>query len=194
MFGRPARNPVGTRIPCSALISIALILTWVPPTDASASAPVSDTSEDQIRSARERFNRAIENGDAGAMDGLFGPNYHGISGRGDPIEGGKNHLDLWRDTFRDNPGFNCQRSPEEVTVNEDWGLAQETGSWICTQTVEGTPSRYSGVFAAKWQRSTSGDWLLLSEVFTTLDCSGPEAACRRPDPIAAIRVDRPATD
>lgn len=194
MFVRAARIPARPRFARSALRYIALVLACVPGPipamdaaasgpDASESASVPGASEVQIRDARARFNAAIENGDAGAMGGLFGPNYHGISGRGDPIDGAAAHIGLWRKTFRDNPGFNCQRSPEDVTVNENWGLAQESGSWVCTQTVEGNPSRYSGVFAAKWQRSTSGDWLLLSEVFTTLDCSGPEAACRRPDPV-----------
>lgn len=140
--------------------------------------------EQEIRMTRERFNRAIENGDVGAMEGLFAPDYHLVTGRSDQFDGAEKHLDMWRQVFRTDPDFNCQREPVEVVVNDDWGLAQETGNWVCNQTVEDTPSRYSGVYAAKWQRTIGDEWVLQAEVFTTLNCDGPEAACRRPDPIA----------
>jgi hypothetical protein len=41
----------------------------------------------------------------------------------------------------------------------------------------------SGVYAAKWQRATNGEWVLQVEVFTTLHCTGPDSGCVRPDPI-----------
>lgn len=152
-----------------------------------ATEPGSGQANDEleIRKARAQFNRAIASGDVTAMERLFAPDYHLITGRSDQFDGAGKHLDMWRQVFRDDPSFQCAREPAEVVVNDDWGLAQETGNWVCTQTVDGTPSRYSGVYAAKWQRTTGAEWVLQAEVFTTLDCEGPEPACRRPDPIAA---------
>jgi hypothetical protein len=45
---------------------------------------------------------------------------------------------------------------------------------------EGSIVQASGVYAAKWQRTDNGEWVLQAEVFTTLTCDGP---CKKPDPI-----------
>lgn len=170
----------------ACLVLAALALSLVSPVLQAAEPASGRTGEEtKIRMAREQFNRAIANGDVGAMEGLFAPDYHLVTGRSDQFDGAERHLDMWRQVFRTDPSFKCRREPAEVVVNEDWGLAQETGNWVCNQTVEGTSSRYSGVYAAKWQRTTGDEWVLQAEVFTTLDCEGPETACRRPDPIAA---------
>lgn len=139
--------------------------------------------ESAIRAARARFNSALEKQELEDMFDLFAPDYQLISGRGDRTQGPEAHLEMWRQTFTDDPTFNCQRTPEEISVNANWGLAREVGRWVCTQTVEGTPAKYTGVYAAKWQTTVNSHWVLQSEVFTTLSCDGPPAACRRPDPI-----------
>ncbi|HKX56169.1 MAG TPA: nuclear transport factor 2 family protein, partial [Xanthomonadales bacterium] len=104
-----------------------------------------DSPESRIRAARERYNNAIETQQLEGMAILFAPDYHLISGRGDRRQGPQAQLEMWRKTFEEDPTFNCQRTPEEVNVNADWGLARETGHWLCTQTVEGTPAEYTGV-------------------------------------------------
>lgn len=146
--------------------------------------PSSPRLEAEIRAARSHFNQAIEARDPAALAGLFAPDYHLVTGRGDQFHGSSEHVELWRQTFRDDPTFGCQRTPERIDVNPEWGLAQETGRWICTQTVDGEPGQYAGVYAARWQRAVDSKWLLQSEVFTTLTCDGPAAACRPPDPVS----------
>jgi ketosteroid isomerase-like protein len=150
----------------------------------------SDTPESQIRAARERYNLAIKSQQLDGMADLYAPDYHLISGRGDRRQGPQAQLEMWRQTFEDDPTFNCQRTPEEVNVNADWGLAREVGTWLCAQTVDGTPAQYAGVYAAKWQTTVGSGWVLQSEVFTTMSCDGPPAACRRPDPIPDGVLDR----
>ena len=76
-----------------------------------------------------------------------------------------------------------RRTPREVTINEDWGLAEELGNWRGVYTAEGVTVHASGVYAAKWQRAEDGEWLLQAELFTTITCTGPEEGCRPPDPI-----------
>lgn len=142
-----------------------------------------EASASKIRAARARYNNALATQQLDGMANLFAPDYQLISGRGDRRQGPQAQMDMWRKTFEVDHTFNCQRTPEEVIVNADWGLAQETGRWLCTQTVEGLPAQYAGVYAAKWQTTESSEWVLKSEVFTTLSCEGPPAACRRPDPI-----------
>jgi len=151
------------------------------PTAEIATDPAS--AESRIRAARARYNQALEKQQLDDLANLFAPNYQLISGRGDRREGQQAQVEMWRNTFRDDPTFNCQRTPDEIIVNEDWGLAREIGRWLCTQTIEGKPAQYSGVYAAKWQTTVSSEWVLQSEVFTTMSCQGPPAACRRPDPI-----------
>lgn len=143
--------------------------------DASANA--------RLYAARDHFNKALATQSLKELEGLFAPGYELISGRGDRVQGAQAHLDLWSDTFDQDPTFNCQRTPDEFDVNTEWGLARETGHWLCTQTVEGTAAQYAGVYAAKWQTNVDSEWVLQSEVFTTLSCEGPPAACQRPDPI-----------
>lgn len=142
-----------------------------------------DAPEFQIRAARTRYNSALATQQLEGLAGLFAPDYQLISGRGDRRQGPAAHMEMWQKTFEADPSFNCQRTTEEVVVNADWGLAREIGRWLCTQTVEGAPAQYAGVYAAKWQTTVSSEWVLQSEVFTTLSCDGPAAACRRPDPI-----------
>ena len=63
------------------------------------------------------------------------------------------------------------------------GLAEDMGNWRCDYTVDAEKIHSSGVNAAKWQRSNSSQWLLQSEVFTTLQCLGSEKGCCPADPI-----------
>lgn len=142
-----------------------------------------DAAAEQIREARSRFNLAIEERQAERIAEFIAPGYVLVTGRGDRFDSREANVDLWRSTFLSDPTFNCRRTPDDVIANADWGLAQETGRWTCTQTVDGEPGRYTGIYAAKWQRAEESAWLLQAEVFTTLTCDGPESTCRRPDSI-----------
>lgn len=142
-----------------------------------------DSPESRIREVRARFNSAIETQQLDGLADFFAPDYQLVTGRGDRSQGVQAQLEMWQETFEGDPTFNCQRTPKDVIVNVDWGLARETGDWLCTQTVDGTAAEYAGVYAAKWQATVDSTWVLQSEVFTTLSCDGPPAACRPPDPI-----------
>src|SRR5690606_18217999 len=109
-----------------ALAAAALLCGAWQPGRVAADDPEPDAQryEAQIRSARLRFNQAIEARDAAALKGLFAPEYHLVTGRGDQFHGGSDHIELWRKTFLDDPTFDCQRSPETIDINTEWGLAQ----------------------------------------------------------------------
>ena len=139
--------------------------------------------EDTIREARERFNIAIENRDVAAIRALLAPEYHIVTGRSEQSHGAGREALRWEERFRTDPTVTYHRTTREVTINEDWGLAEELGNWRGTYTAEGVIVHTSGVYAAKWQRAEDGEWLLQAELFTTITCSGPEEGCRPPDPI-----------
>ncbi len=138
------------------------------------------TANDLIRAARERFNIAIEYKDAEAIHALLAPSYHLITGRSDQFHGADEEARRWSELFRTDPTAVYRRTPREITVNEDWGIAQELGDWQGTYTAAETLVQASGVYTAKWQHAENGEWVLQAEVFTTLMCNGP---CNPPEPI-----------
>jgi hypothetical protein len=138
------------------------------------------TSSELIRSARERFNLAIAGKDSRSIRSLLAPTYHLVTGRSDQFHGADEEGLRWTELFQNDPSAVYRRSPREVTANEAWGIAEELGNWQGTYTANGVLINASGVYAAKWQRTQNGDWVLQAEVFTTLTCEGP---CSPPDPI-----------
>ena len=85
--------------------------------------------------------------------------------------------------FQNDPTTFYRRTPREITINEDWGLAEELGNWKGNYTVKEILVHVSGVYAAKWQRAVDGEWVLQAEMFTTITCTGPEGGCPPPEPI-----------
>jgi ketosteroid isomerase-like protein len=145
------------------------------------------TSDEMIRSTRERFNIAIANKDVGAIRTFLAPTYHIVTGRSAQNHGADEEAARWAEVFHVDPTAVYRRTPREITINEDWGIAEELGNWKGSYTAEETLVHASGVYAAKWQRAEDGGWVLQAEVFTTLSCTGPAAGCVRPDPIASSR-------
>lgn len=141
------------------------------------------TSNEMIRTTRERFNIAIASKDVAAIRTFLAPTYHIVTGRSAQNHGADEEVIRWAETFRADPTAVYRRTPREITINEDWGLAEELGNWQGSYTAERTLIHASGVYAAKWQRAEDGEWVLQVEVFTTLTCTGPDTGCVRPDPI-----------
>lgn len=139
--------------------------------------------EDLIREARERFNDAIKDRDIDAIRSLLAPDYHIVTGRSEQSHGLQEEVRRWTERFRSDPTVIYRRTPREVTINEDWGLAEELGNWKGNFTTHGTLVHTSGRYAAKWQRAEDGTWLIQAEVFTTITCTGPESGCLPPSPI-----------
>ena len=141
------------------------------------------TSDEMIRSARERFNVAIADKDVETIRQLLASTYHIVTGRSAQNHGADEEAARWAEIFHSDPTAIYRRTPREITINEEWGLAEELGNWKGSYTAEGTLVHASGVYAAKWQRAEDGEWVLQVEVFTTLTCTGSATGCMRPDPI-----------
>jgi len=138
------------------------------------------TSTDLIRTAREAFNRAITEKDAKRIRPLLAASYHLVTGRSDQFHGADEEEIRWATLFKQDPTAVYRRTPREITTNDSWGIAEELGNWQGEYSINGELVRASGVYAAKWQRATQGNWVLQAEVFTTIKY---DEACIPPDPI-----------
>ena len=138
------------------------------------------TSPDLIRAAREAFNLAITEKDAKRIRPLLAASYHLVTGRSDQFHGADEEEIRWAELFQNDPTSVYRRTPREITANDSWGIAEELGDWQGEYTVNGTLVRASGVYAAKWQRTKQGNWVLQAEVFTTINF---DESCLPPDPI-----------
>ncbi len=138
------------------------------------------TSSDLIRSVREEFNIAIAEKNSKGIRPLLAPSYHLVTGRSDQFHGADAEEIRWAELFQTDPTAVYRRTPREITANEAWGIAEELGNWQGMYTANETQINASGVYAAKWQRTRNGEWVLQAEVFTTLICEGP---CNLPDSI-----------
>ncbi|MEY2819911.1 MAG: hypothetical protein RL275_3374 [Chloroflexota bacterium] len=138
------------------------------------------TPSDLIHAAREAFNRAIAEKDAKRIRPLLAASYHLITGRSDQFQGADEEEIRWADLFQSDPTAVYRRTPREITTNEAWGIAEELGNWQGEYTLNGELVRASGVYAAKWQRTQQGNWVLQAEIFTTINY---DEACIPPDPI-----------
>lgn len=138
------------------------------------------TSNEIIRAARERFNIAIENKNVEIIRNLLAPSYHLVTGRSDQFHGADEEEIRWAELFQNDPTAVYRRTPREITTNNSWGIAEELGNWQGEYTVNGTLVHASGVYAAKWQRTQQGNWVLQAEVFTTINF---DKSCLPPNPI-----------
>jgi ketosteroid isomerase-like protein len=137
-------------------------------------------SDELIRESREKFNLAIVNKDSKTIRGLLIPNYHLVTGRSDQFHGADAEERRWADLFQSDPTAVYRRTPREITANDSWGIAEELGNWQGEYSINGELVRASGVYAAKWQRTQNGNWVLQAEIFTTIKY---DEACIPPDPI-----------
>ena len=138
------------------------------------------TSNEMILEAREKFNIAIANKDAGIIRSLLAPSYHIVTGRSDQFHGQDEEAKRWRQVFESDPTAIYIRTPREITINERWGIAEELGNWKGSYTLNKILVNSSGVYSAKWQKTKNGNWVLQAEVFTTIEF---DESCIPPDPI-----------
>ena len=138
------------------------------------------TQPDLIRTAREVFNRAIAEKNAKRIRPLLATSYHLVTGRSDQFHGADEEEIRWAKLFQSDPSAVYRRTPREITANETWGIAEELGNWQGEYSINGNLVHASGVYAAKWQRTKQGNWVLQAEIFTTIKY---DESCLPPDPI-----------
>jgi ketosteroid isomerase-like protein len=121
-------------------------------------------SRDDIRAARAAVNDAIACHDAGALGALLLPSYHVVTARSMQRDGKEASVRSWAETFE---RTSHAGTPDEIHVNDEWGMAEEHGRWRSTVTTNDGPLEIAGVYAAKWHLTPDG-WRLQAEIFTPL--------------------------
>jgi ketosteroid isomerase-like protein len=118
-----------------------------------------------ILDARAAMNEAIGRCDPAAIGALLLPNYHVVTVRSVQYNGREESVRSWAALFDRDHGATHAAVPEEIHVNEPWGMAEEHGRWNVTINTRDGPMALAGVYAAKWQNTAEG-WLLQAEIFT----------------------------
>ena len=135
---------------------------------AAAAAP---DDERAIRAARTDQNRAIA---AGALDAAAAFWTDDVTVRralGQPLSGRAAARQALEPPAPPAPRLVYQRLTREVDVSAQWPLAFETGTWDGHLGSATGPVVIGGRFSAQWVRR-DGRWLIRSEVFVALTCSG----------------------
>jgi len=127
---------------------------------------------EQILAARDAINRAIADRDVAGIAAYLLPTYDVVTARSMRRHGREASAQSWADLFAHDPSAAYSRTPEQIHVNDDWGMAQEHGRWTGTVTTKEGLLRLGGVYAAKWHLA-EGEWRLAAEIFTPLMVQQP---------------------
>ncbi len=140
---------------------------------AMSAAPLVSQSSDEalIRSARARYNQAIAAHDTAAIARHLLPEIVQVTSTNARSTSRDSALARIADLFASRPDVIYVRTAEQVEVNASWGQASEIGRWTGRWTQADGVTNVGGRYFAKW-RKVDGRWMLLSEVFVQLSCSG----------------------
>jgi len=135
---------------------------------AAAAAP---EDERAIRAARTDQNRAIASGDLDGAAAFWTEDVTVRRALGQPLSGRAAARQALESPTPPAPRLVYQRLTREVDVSAQWPLAFETGTWDGHLGSATGPVVIAGRFSAQWVRR-GGRWLIRSEVFVALTCSG----------------------
>ena len=137
-------------------------------------APQTSREAAGVRSARSAQNTAIAAHDFDRAATYWTDDVVIRSGLGRVLQGRANY----RAAMAADSATVFHREPERVDVsgNDRWPLAFESGTWTGRGTRDGQPL-IRGRYAAQWIKR-DGRWLIRAEVFVALGCSGD--GCGRP--------------
>lgn len=137
-------------------------------------APQGSREAAAVRSARAAQNTAIAAHDLDRAATFWTEDVVIRSGLGRVVQGRASY----RAAMADDSVTVFRREPDRVDVsdNDRWPLAFESGTWTGRGARDGRPL-IRGRYAAQWIKR-DGRWLIRAEVFVALGCSG--AGCNRP--------------
>lgn len=152
-----------TRHRLLVLLTLPLSLAHLPGT---AQAQSEDGAAADIRAARLAQNRALAVPLLDSAATFWTTDVVVVSSRGAVLRG----KDQYRGAFAGDSTIVYVRTPSRIDVASAWPLAWEEGQWS-GHLGAGGPAVIGGRYAAQWHR-IGGRWLIRSEVFVALTCSG----------------------
>jgi ketosteroid isomerase-like protein len=124
-----------------------------------------------IRAARAAQNAAIASGDLDRVASFWTDDVTVRRALGLPLSGRAAARNALEPPAAPAPHLIYQRVTKDVEVSAKWPLAFETGTWAGHQDRLAGPAVIGGRFSAQWVKR-DGRWLIRSEVFVALTCSG----------------------
>ena len=128
-----------------------------------------------IREARLAQNRAMAAGDIERVAAFWTDDISLRRGLGQLISGKAEYRKLLVPVGHRDSSLVYERTPTGIDVSPNWPLAFETGTWSGHLGAPGGPAVIGGRYSAQWVKR-AGRWLIRSEVFVALRCSG--VGCR----------------
>lgn len=130
-----------------------------------------DTAQQAVRSARIAQNDAIAAGDLDRAAAFWTDDVTVRRALGQPLNGRADARRALEPPAPPSPRLVYQRLTADVDVGSQWPLAFETGAWEGHLDTAAGPTVIGGRFSAQWVKRSEG-WLIRSEVFVALTCSG----------------------
>lgn len=133
---------------------------------------MNDLPDLAIRLRRAAFNRALAEGDLGAIGGLLAPGAVMVTGSDSGvIVGRKAQLLAWKREFGAADRTVYTRTPDKIVPSaiDPFGagpMALEHGNWEGVSAVSGLGVA-SGQYTAKW-RKIGPEWMIEAEIYLTL--------------------------
>jgi ketosteroid isomerase-like protein/chorismate-pyruvate lyase len=131
----------------------------------------SEAAQREIRAARVAQNAAIAAGDLDRAAAFWTDDVTVRRALGQPVNGRAEARQALEPAAAPAPRFVYQRLTHDVDVSTQWPLAFETGTWEGHLQSAAGATVIGGRFSAQWVRRGTG-WLIRSEVFVALTCSG----------------------
>ena len=124
-----------------------------------------------IRAARAAQNKAIALGDLDRVAGFWTEDVTVRRALGQPLSGRAAARKALEPPPAPASHLIYQRITRDVEVSPKWPLAFETGTWEGHLGTITGPVVIGGRYSTQWVKR-GGDWLIRSEVFVALSCSG----------------------
>jgi ketosteroid isomerase-like protein len=137
----------------------------------SSGAPRRPDEERAIRTARASQNAAMEAGDADLAATWWTEDVTIRRALGQDVHGRAAYRQILAPTGNRDSSLVYQRDPESVEVSAHFPLAFESGRWAGHLGGASGPVVIGGPYSAQWVKR-DGRWLIRSEVFVAMTCSG----------------------
>ncbi len=127
--------------------------------------------QQEIRRLRAEFNRAIAAHDAAGLPKFWREDLHVTTGVGKQLTGSAAVRAAFETIFAD-PGFvTYTRTPDKIELSASGARAAESGHWRGEWKKPDGKMEWRGTYLAMW-RKENNQWLLQSELYVSLKCTG----------------------
>ena len=127
--------------------------------------------EQTIRRLRADFNRAIAARDVGALPKFWREDVHVTTGVGRLLSGRDAVRAAFESIFADATFITYTRTQGKIELSASGVRAAESGHWLGQWKKPDGMMEWRGTYLAMW-RKEDGQWLIQSELFVSLRCSG----------------------